>query len=793
MDIKLLDCTLRDGGYINNWEFDNTHSAAIIKAIDQAGVECIECGYLSSTRGKEANSTMFKSLEIFQQWMQKHVTLERLKAEIFLMVNYGEYGIDLFHEHRLEDCSYPDGIRLAFHKKDSEAAVTYAEKLLDKGYKVCMQPMLTIEYSDSEILKLIEQCRELALTAFYIVDSFGYMTERDINRYYYLMDNNLPQSVRIGFHGHNNLQLSYSNSVNFLAINPKRKCLLDATIFGIGRSAGNLNTEIIAHHLNQNNNKHYNLESILQIIDNYIEALRREKNWSYSVTHFLSAMKKCHPEYAAFFVNRKTLNISEIKHLLDNIPVEKLTAFDSGLAEHIYNNFNLAKGRHHGNPLPADAFTGRNVLILASGKSVVHEYKKVEKYLSEHNPIIIAVNHYSPFFQADYYFFSNQKRLNEFTGNLEHSNVIITSNLQTQLDAIFIVDFKELFTYDDLQIRNVAVLVLILLIKNNVKAVTIAGLDGYQPNTIQPYSYPEYDQPVSSEVLAEANQEISKGLKHLFNQITIKLLTTSIFLKDIPLRILGVIPARYQSSRFPGKPLALIAGVPMLERTYRRVCDMPMLDNVVVATDDCKIFDFCRQQGIPVEMTSSGCLTGTDRITEIANKLEYDFYINIQGDEPVIDPQTIAAIVAEYQKYGNKYIAYNMYKEIDEKEELNSPNSIKVIVNEADELIYMSRCPAPFNKSGKESIKYYKQVCVYGFTREALFEFKNYPKTCNERYEDIEILRFIDLGYKVKMIKTDSSSIAVDAPEDILKVEEFLNAQEATNARKGVIADSVRP
>ena len=147
--------------------------------------------------------------------------------------------------------------------------------------------------------------------------------------------------------------------------------------------------------------------------------------------------------------------------------------------------------------------------------------------------------------------------------------------------------------------------------------------------------------------------------------------------------------------------------------------------------------------------------------------------INIQGDEPVIEPETINQISSDFRKHHGKYHVYNLYKKIKSKDEVNSSSIIKAIVNENDELIYMSRLKVPFNKSS-EKISYIKQVCVYGFTRKALKVFSENKKTINEKYEDIEILRFIDLGYKVKMQETKYDSIAVDLPEDVKKVEIFL-------------------
>jgi len=247
------------------------------------------------------------------------------------------------------------------------------------------------------------------------------------------------------------------------------------------------------------------------------------------------------------------------------------------------------------------------------------------------------------------------------------------------------------------------------------------------------------------------------------------------------LSVLGVIPARYKSSRFEGKPLVKIDGIPMIKRTYSQAIKSELLTDVIVATEDKRIVDYCESENIPVIMTSENCLTGTDRLVEVGVQKDYDFYINIQGDEPVIDPSVISQLITEFKQYGEKYIAYNLYKVIDELDEINSQTIIKVIVNQDDELMYMSRLPVPYSNSEKIAV-FKQQIPVYGFTRKALDVFSQKHKTLNEQFEDIELLRFVDMGYPLKMCETSADSIAVDVPSDVQKVEHFLSMQKKKGA-----------
>ncbi len=240
---------------------------------------------------------------------------------------------------------------------------------------------------------------------------------------------------------------------------------------------------------------------------------------------------------------------------------------------------------------------------------------------------------------------------------------------------------------------------------------------------------------------------------------------------------LGIIPARYKSSRFPGKPLVEILGIPMLKRTYLQAKKSESLEDLLIATDDKRIFDYCVSENMPVTMTSDSCLTGTDRLAEVVAQEKYnkyDIYINIQGDEPIIDPCVITQIINQYEKYTNQYVAYNLYKIISDKHEINSDTIIKVIVNENDELMYMSRLPVPYSKLGINA-EHKQQIPVYGYTLDALRLFSENKKTINEQYEDIELLRFIDMGYKIKMCETRATSISVDVPDDINKIVSELN------------------
>ena len=230
-----------------------------------------------------------------------------------------------------------------------------------------------------------------------------------------------------------------------------------------------------------------------------------------------------------------------------------------------------------------------------------------------------------------------------------------------------------------------------------------------------------------------------------------------------------IIPARYKSSRFPGKPLTLIKGKSMIRHVYDQCLKAVPRDSIYVATEDRRIADHCKKNNIQFIMTSDECLTGTDRLCEVSKLVEADYYINIQGDEPLFNPIDIQNLIQELSKQKNLYDVYCGYCSIDSEDTFFSFNMPKVIFNKRKELIYISRAPIPSNKKN-EFKKGFRQVCGYAFSKKSLEIFDIKSKTYFESIEDIELLRFLELGVKVKMVEMSKKSIPVDLKEDIEKV-----------------------
>jgi 3-deoxy-manno-octulosonate cytidylyltransferase (CMP-KDO synthetase) len=243
------------------------------------------------------------------------------------------------------------------------------------------------------------------------------------------------------------------------------------------------------------------------------------------------------------------------------------------------------------------------------------------------------------------------------------------------------------------------------------------------------------------------------------------------------MRIVAVIPARYASSRFPGKALADIHGKPLVWWVYRRAMGVDDFDDVYVATDDDRIREACERLDMRVVMTSGEHPTGTDRMGEVAEKISADLYVNLQGDEPLILPEMIESLIEPFADDEDLQVGCLMTR-IVRMSDLNDSTVPKIVVNDDNRAVYMSRFPVPYPKG--EETAYYKQVCAYGFRPKALEMFCSTDRGRAERAEDIELLRFIENGVPVQMVEVDRDTVAVDTPSDLERVRELLR-EEAGN------------
>ena len=322
--LKVLDVTLRDGGCVNDFNFGQTYMEKILAAQEASGVDVIEMGYIDENKGSSSGRTQYINEKVIPQCILKH---KKPGVTYVAMMDYGKFNVDNFGPRTEEGI---DGIRCAFHKKNRLDVIPLGRKLIEKGYKFYIQPMITLRYSDAELLELINLVnKELPdASGFYIVDSFGEMRPNDMSRILNLVDHNLIPSMTLGFHSHNNLQLSYSNAMAMLQFPTTRDVMLDCSIMGMGKGAGNLNTELLLEHLNLFYGKEYKIAPLLEVIDKVINQLHDEFYWGYAPEYYLSSANHCTPSYASHFYNKHMLPIDQVGELLGMIAEEKKISFD---------------------------------------------------------------------------------------------------------------------------------------------------------------------------------------------------------------------------------------------------------------------------------------------------------------------------------------------------------------------------------------------------------------------------------------------------------------------------------
>lgn len=334
-NVKILDCTLRDGGIVIDFNFGEERIQSIKKSLEDTGIEYIECGYINenSTSSKE-KSSFNNDVDIKNNFL-KSGKFGNIKY--FAMIDYGTFN---FNNLQKRSKMGIDGIRLAFHKKDMYNAINEAKIIISKGYELFIQPMVTTKYSDDEFIELITLCNtELSSAkAFYIVDSFGQFDNMSLLHKLDIADRYVSNNMKIGFHAHNNRQMAFSNALSIISHSTTHDIIIDSSIMGMGKGAGNLCTELIMPKLNYENRK-YNINSIHKQISEYFSKIIKTNPWGYCLDFYLSSIYGCTPSYVKIFMKDKRVTTDILIDLLKNIPEEKQDACDKEFAYKYLNDY----------------------------------------------------------------------------------------------------------------------------------------------------------------------------------------------------------------------------------------------------------------------------------------------------------------------------------------------------------------------------------------------------------------------------------------------------------------------
>jgi len=326
--IELVDVTLRDGGIVINFDYGMERMQKIKSTLEASGVEYIETGYIDEKKGSPEGRTCFDN----EVSIEKTLLAPGKKPGVtyFAMIDYGTFDVNKLQPRTVGGI---DGIRLAFHKENWEASIEWGKIIMSKGYDLYIQPMVSMRYTDEEYKHLIQVCNtELAgARGFYVVDSFGQMDNMALIHKLEIADQYVSMSMKLGFHAHNNRQMAYSNALAFVEFNSRHDMMLDASIMGMGKGAGNLCTELIEATL-INEGKSYNSNVIYDAISEYFADQQKKTPWGYSLDYYLSSLYSCTPSYIKIFTADDRVTTDVLVDLLKNMPDEKRAACDRKFA-----------------------------------------------------------------------------------------------------------------------------------------------------------------------------------------------------------------------------------------------------------------------------------------------------------------------------------------------------------------------------------------------------------------------------------------------------------------------------
>ena len=518
-DLKLLDCTLRDGGYINDWNWGFSRAREIIRCLIKAKIEIIEVGFLRDVEDYRPDITVCNQIEELNRLIPDEDIEYPMFSAMAMRSNYDILKLSDYCGRGIEM------IRITAHDYDLKDGMEFARKVKEKGYRLSINPINIMGYSDSQILRILERVNEILPYQFSIVDTFGSMKRHDLDRIVSLVDHNLDKNIRVALHLHENMSLSSALAQNFVERHLSRPIAVDASLMGIGRTPGNLPIELIADYLNDCAGKSYDIDHLMDAIQDYVSPLKGESAWGYMPAYFLSARFNLHRNYAEYYLKKGDLTNRDINHILSRFERDKTTVFDAYYADLLYEEYK----NHHIDDRQArlelkTIFTGKKVLLIAPGSSIKSYREIISDYIRENNPLVLSVNFVPDIFKTDFAFFSNHKRydrIDDFP-----CSVIATSNIARNAHVDFIIDYNSL-TGAFNQGCNSLIMALKLLKDMDTKRITIAGADGY---IIDGDNY--YDNTLRSYVKHgnQYNLAVADAIRNL--DMTLSFLTPSAYMND---------------------------------------------------------------------------------------------------------------------------------------------------------------------------------------------------------------------------------------------------------------------
>ena len=529
-NIQLLDCTLRDGGYLNDWRFGYTNIVSIFERLVDSGVNIIETGFLDDRRPFDIDRTIFPDTRSADRI---YGSLDKKNALVVGMIDFGTCAIE-----NLAPCeeSFLDGIRVIFKKGKMHPAMEFCRQVKALGYKVFSQLVSVTSYTDEELLELIGLVNDVQPYAVSMVDTYGLMDEEWLLHLYQILDEHVMPGIRIGFHAHNNFQLGYANALAFLKYNGKHGIIVDGTLYGMGKSAGNDPIELVAMTLNRRYQGHYRIDAMLEAINESVMNFYRKSPWGYKTFFYLCAKNQCHPNYLTDYEREENLSVSMLDELLSTIePEEKKLLYDKAVGKHYYDEYVSAHCRDGENTNRFLDFVGnRKILLVGPGKNIGLQAEKVRRFAAENEPVILSVNYLPAEVTADCVFITNPKRYHDMTLPLreeKHRNIrtLATTNVTCRNGEFdFVINRAPLLEKDEAIIDNSFLMLIKYLHRIGIKEVWCAGFDGYSDKESN-YNKPEMEYDFVKREAVSLNKHMKASIAEYRKSMDIHFITFSAY------------------------------------------------------------------------------------------------------------------------------------------------------------------------------------------------------------------------------------------------------------------------
>lgn len=479
--IRLLDCTLRDGGYINDWEFGHNRLIGIFERVAQTDCEFIEVGFLDDRRPFDMNRSIMPDTDSVEKI---YGSAKKRAKYVVGMIDYGT--CDLKYVKPCEE-SMLDGIRVIFKKHRMKEAMAYCAEIKKLGYKVFSQLVSIADYTDEDLKNIIELANEVKPYGLSLVDTYGLLYPDTAAEYIRKLDEGLSKDIVMGFHAHNNLQLAYANSLTFINYPTDREKIVDGTLFGMGKSAGNAPIEMLAPYLNEHFGADYKVAPMLEAIEESVKSIYENSPWGYQTRFYLAAENTCHPSYVAFIESKDNLSVGDINELLSRIEKgDKKLLYDRDYMEELYKNFLSEKYDDLKNLKKlSEELKDRDVLIVGPGKNIQLQREKVCGFINENKPYVISINYIPDNMDVDCIFITKKSRYQEMTDGLNELfkdrdiKIIATSNVGISDEAEFIFNRDPLLEKQEEITDNSFLMLLKILYRAGLRKASCAGLDGY--------------------------------------------------------------------------------------------------------------------------------------------------------------------------------------------------------------------------------------------------------------------------------------------------------------------------